>query len=142
MNMRFEFSNINTQYNNTNADAIAAIMKENASAANSNIASVYEASDMDIDAAVLSISDKGISRIKAMLSKSILLSTQAASTTLSPQARQNVTNEINSIRIEIDDIREEEADEVIADKAKNIINHASESIMTQNSNRESVLQLL
>lgn len=140
--MRFEFSNINTQYNNTNADAIAAIMKENASAANSNIASVYEASDMDIDAAVLSISDKGISRINAMLSKSILLSTQAASTTLSPQARQNVTNEINSIRIEIDDIREEEADEVIADKAKNIINHASESIMTQNSNRESVLQLL
>lgn len=140
--MRFEFSNINTQYNNTNADAIAAIMKENASAANSNIASVYEASDMDIDAAVLSISDKGISRINAMLSKSILLSTQAASTTLSPQARQNVTNEINSIRIEIDDIREEEADEVIADKAKNIINHASESIMTQNSNKESVLQLL
>ncbi|MBQ8625905.1 MAG: hypothetical protein IJ419_07080, partial [Agathobacter sp.] len=110
--------------------------------ANSNIASVYEASDMDIDAAVLSISDKGISRINAMLSKSILLSTQAASTTLSPQARQNVTNEINSIRIEIDDIREEEADEVIADKAKNIINHASESIMTQNSNKESVLQLL
>ena len=140
--MRFEFSNVNTQYNSTNADAIAAIMKENASAANSNIASVYEASDMDIDAAVLSISDKGISRINAMLSKSILLSTQAASTTLSPQARQNVTNEINSIRIEIDDIREEEADEVIADKAKNIINHASESIMTQNSNRESVLQLL
>ena len=140
--MRFEFSNINTQYNNTNADAIAAIMKENASAANSNIASVYEASDMDIDAAVLSISDKGISRINAMLSKSILLSTQAASTTLSPQASQNVTNEINSIRIEIDDIREEEADEVIADKAKNIINHASESIMTQNSNKESVLQLL
>ena len=140
--MRFEFSNVNTQYNNNNADAIAAITRENASAANSNITSVYEASDMDIDAAVLSISEKGISRINAMLSKSILLSTQAASTTLSPQARQNVTNEINSIRIEIDDIREEEADEVIADKAKNIINHANESIKTQNSNRESVLQLL
>ena len=140
--MIFEFSNVNTQYNNSSADAIAAIMKENASAANSNIASVYEASDIDIDAAVLSISDKGISRINAMLSKSIKLSTQAASTTLSPQDRQNVTNEINSIRIEIDDIRDEEADAVIADKAQNIINHASESIKTQNSNRESVLQLL
>lgn len=140
--MRFEFSNVNTQYNNTNADAIAAIMKENASAANSNIASVYEASDMDIDAAVLSISDKGITKINAMLSKSIKLSTHAASTTLSPEDRQNVTNQINSIRIEIDDIREEDAGAVIADKVQNIINHANESIMTQNSNRESVLQLL
>lgn len=140
--MRFEFSNVNTQYNNTNADAIAAIMKENASAANSNIASVYEASDMDIDAAVLSISDKGITKINAMLSKSIKLSTHAASTTLSPEDRQNVTNQINSIRIEIDDIREEDAEAVIADKVQNIINHANESIMTQNSNRESVLQLL
>ena len=64
--MIFEFSNVNTQYNNSSADAIAAIMKENASAANSNIASVYEASDIDIDAAVLSISDKGISRILSL----------------------------------------------------------------------------
>lgn len=140
--MNFEFSNVNTQYNSINTDAIAAITKENASAANSNIASVYGASDIDVDAAVLSISEKGISRIHAKLSKSILLSTQAASTTLSPQARQNVTNEINSIRIEINDIRKEEADKVIADKAKNIINHASESFMTQTSNRESLLQLL
>ncbi len=137
--MRFEFSGVNTQYNN-NLEAIAAISKENADAANSNVADVYEASD--IDAAVLSISDKGISKINAMLNNSILLSTQAASRTLSPEARQSVTNQINSIRIEIDDIREEDAESIIADKAKNIINHASESIKTQNSNRESVLQLL
>ena len=137
--MRFDFSGVNTQYNN-HLDTIAAISKENANAANSNVSSVYEASD--IDAAVLSISDKGISRINAMLSNSILLSTQAASRQLTPEARQNVTNQINSIRIEIDDIREEDAESIIADKAKNIITHASESIRTQNSNRESVLQLL
>ncbi len=140
--MRFEFANVNTQYNNTNADTIAAITKENANAAGSNIASVYEASDINIDAVVLSISDKGISKINAMLSKSILLSSHAASTTLSPKDRQNVINQINSIRIEIDDIREENAEKAIADKTQNIINHASESIKTQNSNRENVLQLL
>lgn len=142
--MGFEVTEINSTYSSANTDAIAAIAKENTSAANSDVSSIYEnQGSMDIDAAVLSISDKGIARINAMLSKSIKLSAYATNPTLSLSERQDVRAEINHIRAEIDDIRsEEEAEQMVADSSKKIIQYASESIKTQNSNRESVLQLL
>lgn len=138
--MKFELTSINTQYNNT--DAIAAIAKENTDAAYSNVASLYEASEMDIDGAILSISNDGYARINAMLNRSIQLCTNAASNVLSPADRVSTTSEINYIRIELGNIREEDAEKMVEESADNIIKHASESIKTQTSNRGSVLQLL
>lgn len=138
--MRFEFSNLNTQYNSM--EAISTIAKENADAARSNISSVYEASDMDIDAAVISISDDGYSRINAMLNKSIKLCTNAAANTLSPADRMSTATELNRIRIELDTLQDVDAEQMVEDSSNNILKYASESIKTQNSNRESVLQLL
>ena len=142
--MRFEISSANTYYNNANTDAIAAISRENANAAGSDFASVYEACNMDIDAAIVSISDKGSARINAMLSRSIQLSVAASNNTLSPSDRQSVTNQINHIRMDIDEIQgEEEASKMVSDSTENILKYASESIKTQSGiNSGSVLQLL
>ena len=142
--MRFEISSANAPYNNTNMEAIAAISKENARAASSDFASVYEACIMDIDAAVMSISDKGVARINAMLSRSIQLSVAASTRNLSPSDRQSVTNQINHIRMDIDEIQgEEEASQMVSNSTENILKHASESIKTQSGiNSGSVLQLL
>ena len=141
--MRFDITSANTLYNNSNKEAIAAISKENAQAANSDFASVYEACNMDIDAAVMSISDKGVSRINAMLSRSIQLHVEASTHTLSPSDRQSVTNQINHIRMDIDELQCEDASKMVSDSTENILKHASESIKTQSGiNPGSVLQLL
>ena len=104
--MQFNFSNINTQYNQT--DAIAAIAKENESATKSNISSVYNSSALNLDAAVLSISTKGSAKINAMLSKSIQLRASSTDPLLTPADRQEVTQELREIRKEIEEIRSEE----------------------------------
>ena len=71
--MIMQFSNLNTQYTQMNADVIASITKENTSAAKSNVSTVYNSADLNLDAAVLSISSKGSAKMNAMLSKSIQL---------------------------------------------------------------------
>lgn len=162
--MQFNFSNINTQYNQ--ADAIASIAKENANAANSNISSVYNSSALNLDAAVLSISTKGSAKINAMLSKSIQLRATSVDPSLTTSDRQQVTKELREIHKEIDEIRSEDNSKKIAQKSEdkktesttelnvedaekmfeisteNILKHATECLQTQNINRETVFQLL
>lgn len=170
--MQFEFSNINTQYNQ--ADVIASITKENTSAAKSNISSVYNSSDLNLDAAVLSISSKGSAKINAMLSKSIQLRASSVDPSLTADDRRQVSNELRKLSKEINDIRsedsakkatpkkaetkktatveaskeekpvitEENADKMIEASAENILKQANESLQTQNLNRDHVLQLL
>ena len=138
--MNFELSSVNTQYN---TDAIAAIAQENASAASSNPTSVEEANRMDIDAAVLSISETGAARINAMLNKSIKLSTHAASNVLNPSDRLAVVAEKNSIRYEVNEIHDEDADERVAEARENMLQNASDSLQALHGvNRGSVLHLL
>lgn len=169
--MQFEFSNINTQYNQ--ADVIASITKENTSASKSNISSVYNSSDLNLDAAVLSISSKGSARINAMLSKSIQLRASSVDPSLTADDRRQVSNELRKISKEINDIRSEdsakkvntkkaepkktatteadteqvelneaEAEKMIEASTENILKQANESLQTQNLNRDHVLQLL
>lgn len=102
-----QFSNLNTQYNQINADVIASITKENTSAAKSNVSSVYESADLNLDAAVLSISSKGTARMNAMLSKSIQLRANVADPTLTESDRREVSDELREIRKEIEEIRSE-----------------------------------
>ena len=103
-----EFSNLNTQYNQINADVIASITKENTSAAKSNISSEYDSADLNLDAAVLSISSKGTAKMNAMLSKSIQLRANSSDTTLSVDDRREVSNELRKLRKEIEEIRHED----------------------------------
>lgn len=105
--MQFEFSNINTQYNQ--ADVIASITKENKNAAKSNISSVYNSSDLNLDAAVLSISTKGSARINAMLSKSIQLRACSNDPNLTAAERNQVSNELRDLRKEISQIRSDDS---------------------------------
>lgn len=107
--MQFEFSNINTQYNQT--DVIASITKENKNAAKSNISSVYNSSDLNLDAAVLSISTKGSARINAMLSKSIQLRATSIDPNLTAAERHQVSNELRNLRKEISQIRSDDSAE-------------------------------
>ena len=160
--MQFNFSSINTQYNQT--DAIAAIAKENENSTNSNISAVYNSSALNLDAAVLSISNKGSAKINAMLSKSIQLRASSSDPLLTPSERQEVTKELHEIRREIEEIRSkdqekkpinkteeekpsmkfniEDAKKMLETSTKNILKHADECLQTQNVHRECVLQLL
>ena len=103
-----EFSNLNTQYNQINADVIASITKENTNASKSNISSVYNSADLNLDAAVLSISSKGSAKMNAMLSKSIQLRANSSDPTLSVEDRRDVSNELRKLRKEIEAIRHED----------------------------------
>ena len=107
--MQFEFSNINTQYTQSNADVIASITKENANASKSNIDSVYNSSDLNLDAAVVSISSNGNARINAMLSKSIQLRACTANPTMTVADRQQVSKQLQNLRREMEQIRTAEA---------------------------------
>ena len=162
--MQFNFSNISTQYNQ--ADAIASIAKENANAAKSNIASVYNSSALNLDAAVLSISTKGSAKINAMLSKSIQLRATSVDPSLTTSDRQQVAKELREIHKEIDEIRSEDNTKKTAQKTEkektesttelnvedaekmfeisteNILKHANECLQTQTIHQESVLHLL
>lgn len=167
--MEFNFSNINTQYNQV--DVVASIAKENTSAAKSNLSSVYNSSDLNLDAAVLSISSKGSAKINAMLSKSIQLRASAVNPNLTAEDRQEVNKELRSLRNEIEAIRSEEsskketpkkvarkeepektepsaelnvadAEKMIESSAEKMLKHADECLQTQNINREKVLYLL
>ena len=112
--MQFEFSNINTQYNQ--ADVIASITKENTSAAKSNISSVYNSSDLNLDAAVLSISSKGSAKINAMLSKSIQLRASSVDPSLTADDRRQVSNELRKLSKEISEIRSDDSAKKAAPK--------------------------
>ena len=114
-----EFTNLSTQYNQINADVIASITKENTNAAKSNISSVYNSSDLNLDAAVLSISNRGSAKMNAMLSKSIQLRANSADPTLSTSDRREVSNELRKLRKEIEEIRHEDSTaEPVAKKEK------------------------
>lgn len=102
-----EFSNLSTQYNQINADVIASITKENTNSAKSNISSVYNSSALNLDAAVLSISNKGTAKMNAMLSKSIQLRANAADPKLTTSDRREVSDELREIRKEIEELRSE-----------------------------------
>lgn len=104
-----EFSNLNTQYNQINADVIASITKENTNASKSNISSVYESASLNLDAAVLSISSKGTAKMNAMLSKSIQLRASSVDPALTDADRRKVSNELRELRKDIEEIRSEEA---------------------------------
>ncbi len=106
-----EFSNLNTQYNQINADVITSITKENTKAAKSNISSIYNSSDLNLDAAVLSISSRGSAKMNAMLSKSIQLRANSSNPTLSTSDRREVSNELRKLRKEIEEIRHEDSTE-------------------------------
>lgn len=167
--MQFDFSKINTQYNQ--ADVIASIAKENTSAAKSNLSSIYNSSDLNLDAAVLSISRKGSAKINAMLNKSIQLRASAVNTNLTTSERQQVNKELRKLRNEIETIRSEESEKKAAPKkvarkespektesstelnaadakkmletsTENMLKHADECLLTQNINREKILHLL
>lgn len=138
--MSIEFTKINTQYNN---DAIAAIMQENAHSASSNPKAVEEASHMDIDGAIISISRTGAARINAMLNKSILLSTHAASNVLNPADRIAISAQQNNIRFEIGEIHGEDAEARVAEIREKMLKNANDSLNALNGvNRDSVLHLL
>lgn len=157
--------NINTQYSQT--DVIASIAKENANSSQSNISSVYDSSDLNLDATVVSISSNGNARMNAMLSRSIQLRASTIDPSLTPSDRQNVNKELHDIRREIEELRSKDnskktstrtselqeamntqdtsvskADEMIKTSVENILKHANESIQAQNANRDHVLQLL
>ena len=138
--MSLEFASVNTQYNN---DAIAAIMQENAYSAGSNPKAVEEANRMDIDSAVLSISNTGVARVNAMLNKSIILSTHASSNVLNPADRIAISSQKNNIRFEINEINDEDAEDRVAEIREKMLTNANDSINALNGvNRECVLHLL
>ena len=164
--MQFEFSNINTQYNQ--ADLIASITKENKRSAASNIDSAYNSSALNLDAAVLSISSEGSARINAMLTKSIQLRATSINPNLSAADRLKVSNELRNIRREIGELRTADnnkktvdtesaskkaettdvdtdtidVEKMMEESTNNILKHAEESMQTQMVNREHILQLL
>jgi hypothetical protein len=138
--MSLEFTSINTQYNN---DAIAAIMQENASAAASAPKAVEEANHLDIDGAIVSISKTGAARINAMLNKSILLITHAASNVLNPADRIAISAQKNDIRYQINEIQDEDAAERVAEIREKMLNNANDSLNALiGVNRDCVLHLL
>lgn len=164
--MQFEFSNINTQYKQTNTDVIAAITKENASASKSDIDSVYNSGSLNLDAAVLSISTQGSAKINAMLSKSIQLRASVSNPSLTVSDRQNVNKELSEIRREIDKIRNEDTAKIpttptiqqtstnndctesvdvakmMEESTNNILKYAEESMQSQIISRDKILGLL
>jgi len=103
-----QFTNLNTYYNHINPDVIASITKENKNAAKSNISSVYNSAELNLDAAVLSISSKGSAKMSAMLSKSIQLRANSSNPNLSAADRREVSNELRELRIEMEQIRNED----------------------------------
>ena len=138
--MSLEFTSVNTQYNN---DAIAAIMQENASAAASAPKAVEEANHLDIDGAIVSISKTGAARINAMLNKSILLSTHAASNVLNPADRIAISAQKNDIRYQVNEIQDEDAAERVAEIREKMLNNANDSLNALiGVNRDCVLHLL
>lgn len=138
--MSLEFTSVNTQYNH---DAIAAIMQENASAAASAPKAVEEANHLDIDGAIVSISKTGAARINAMLNKSILLSTHAASNVLNPADRIAISAQKNDIRYQVNEIHDEDAAERVAEIREKMLNNANDSLNALNGvNRDCVLHLL
>lgn len=171
MNMNFEFTSLNTQYN---PEMISAIAKENNNSAKSNVSSVYDSKSMNLDAAVLSISSVGSARISAMMSKSIQLRASASNPSLSPADRQAVNNQLKEIRREMDTLQNktstdtstsstnaqnsaakvlseidneteadiEETEVSIDENIENILKNAKESLITQNANRDHVMQLI
>lgn len=138
--MSLELSNINSQYN---IDAIAAIMQENASAAASAPNAVEEANHLDIDGAIVSISKTGAARVTAMLNRSILLSTHAASNVLNPADRLAISAQKNNIRFEVNEIHNEDAEARIAKIREKMLNNANDSLSALGGvNRDCVLHLL
>ena len=138
--MSLEFTSVNTQYNH---DAVAAIMQENASAAASAPKAVEEANHLDIDGAIVSISKTGAARINAMLNKSILLSTHAASNVLNPADRIAISAQKNDIRYQVNEIHDEDAAERVAEIREKMLNNANDSFNALNGvNRDCVLHLL
>ena len=138
--MNLEFTSVTTQYNH---DAVAAIMQENASAAASAPKAVEEANHLDIDGAIVSISKTGAARINAMLNKSILLSTHAASNVLNPADRIAISAQKNDIRYQLNEIHDEDAAERVAEIREKMLNNANDSLNALNGvNRDCVLHLL
>lgn len=106
--MQFEFTNINTPYNQISSDVIASITKENTNSSNSNISSIYDSSDLNLDAAVLSISSKGSAKMNAMISKSIRLRVSSSDPNLTDSERLKLPNALQEIHREIEKLRTEE----------------------------------
>ena len=144
--------NLTTSYS---SEIISAIAKENTNSAKSNLSSVYDSADINIDAAVVSLSTSGKAKINAMINKSLMLSKQAQNPDVSAPDRARATNERNQLRAQINalkmgsstdtddtDVDTEYADELIAEAAKNILRNSEQSIKAQNVNRDNVLLLL
>lgn len=163
--MDMNFTSLNTQYS---AEIISAIANENKNSSKSNVSSVYDSKNINVDAAVLSISSKGSARISAMMSKSIQLRACASNPELTAAERQKVNSELKELRREIssveasadsktpsvsrpkttvdsvidEDMTAEDADQMVEDNMQKILKNAEESIAVQNVNRDHVLQLL
>ena len=144
--------NLTTSYN---AEIISAIANENTNSAKSNLSSVYDSADINIDAAVVSLSTSGKAKINAMINKSLMLSKQSQNPNVSAADRARAMNERRHLRAEINaikmegsstsvtaDIDTENADKMIAEAREDILRNAEESMMAQNVNRDNVLQLL
>lgn len=144
--------NLTTSYH---AEIMSAIAAENKNSAKSNLSSVYDSADINIDAAVVSLSTSGKAKINAMINKSLMLSKQSQNPNVSAADRARAANERSHLRAEINaikmesastpattDIETENADKIIAESAENIRRNAEESLKAQNTNRDNVLQLL
>lgn len=103
--MQFEFNNINNPYNQINADVLASITNENTNAAKSNISSIYNSAELNLDAAVLSISNKGNAKMSAMLSKSIRLRASYSDPNMTASQRLELSNSLHELRGEIQKIQ-------------------------------------
>ena len=104
---------------------------------------VEEANHLDIDGAIVSISKTGAARINAMLNKSILLSTHAASNVLNPADRIAISAQKNDIRYQVNEIHDEDAAERVAEIREKMLNNANDSLNALNGvNRDCVLHLL
>lgn len=105
--MQFEFTNVNDSYNQINNDVLASITSENTSAAQSNVSSIYDSAQLNLDAAVLSISNKGSAKMNAVLSKSIRLRASYSDPNMTVSERLKLTNSLSELRGEIQKIRTE-----------------------------------
>lgn len=105
--MQFEFTNINDSYNQINTDVLASITNENTNAAQSNISSIYDSAQLNLDAAVLSISNKGTAKMSAMLCKSIRLRASYSDPNMTVSERLKLTNSLSELRGEIQKISTE-----------------------------------
>lgn len=172
MIMQFEFTNINDSYNQINADVLASITSENSDAAKSNVSSIYDSAELNLDAAVLSISNKGSAKMSAMLCKSIRLRASYSDPNMTVSDRLELTNSLQELRGEIQKIRTEgvssdssisyadttnvidetnatvfdeetvDGEQLLTQSKTNILKYAEDSVQVQQVDRERVLELL